>query len=190
MLLRGGSHYQPVAASNFGNWYFASSDEQTRPGGAVRLDRHAKYFLMGDSYERAATVGFRCAYDWEQPLATPAVPPLPPPPTPPTAPSSPFVGSFFFYVVYIGCVGAALARILQWMHTRAEEHLEAVALSGAIVSGTPRVGGNGTIPHSTPHVTEEVSSMFDMPQATPHSGSPAIQSNDGWFETTLGSAGN
>ena len=31
--------------------------------GAVRLDRHAKYFLMDASYERAATVGFRCAYD-------------------------------------------------------------------------------------------------------------------------------
>lgn len=29
----------------------------------MRLDRHAKYFLFGEAYERAATVGFRCAYD-------------------------------------------------------------------------------------------------------------------------------
>ena len=27
------------------------------------LDRHAKQFLMGATFERAATVGFRCAYD-------------------------------------------------------------------------------------------------------------------------------
>ena len=43
--------------------YFGSADNATRPNGAVRLDRHAKYFLMSPSYERAATVGFRCAYD-------------------------------------------------------------------------------------------------------------------------------
>ena len=63
VLLRGGSRYQPRAASDFQNWYFASEDPDARPGGATRLDRHAKYFLMGASYERAATVGFRCAYD-------------------------------------------------------------------------------------------------------------------------------
>ena len=63
VLLRGGSFYQPRAASDFQNWYFASEDAAARPGGAVRLDRHAKYFLFGAAYERAATVGFRCAYD-------------------------------------------------------------------------------------------------------------------------------
>ena len=63
VLLRGGSLYQPLAASDFQNWYFGSSTDsdprytfspQKRPGGAVRLDRHAKYFLMGASYERGA----------------------------------------------------------------------------------------------------------------------------------------
>jgi hypothetical protein len=63
VLLRGGSFYQPQAASDFQNWYFASADARQRPGGGVRLDRHAKYFLMGPSYDRAATIGFRCAYD-------------------------------------------------------------------------------------------------------------------------------
>ena len=43
--------------------YFGSADDKERPGGAVRLDRHAKYFLMDAAYERAATVGFRCAYN-------------------------------------------------------------------------------------------------------------------------------
>ena len=28
-----------------------------------RLDAHGKYFLMDDSYERAGTIGFRCAAD-------------------------------------------------------------------------------------------------------------------------------
>ena len=70
VLLRGGSLYQPAAASDFQNWYFGSSDPAARRGGATRLDRHAKYFLFNDAYERAATVGFRCAYnrigaDWQ-----------------------------------------------------------------------------------------------------------------------------
>lgn len=63
VLLRGGSRYQPRAASDFENWYFGSEEPTTRPGGATRLDRHAKYFLMSDAYERAATIGFRCVYD-------------------------------------------------------------------------------------------------------------------------------
>ena len=47
----------PQAASSFQNWYFGGARS------ALRLDRHAKYFLMDDAYERAATIGFRCAYD-------------------------------------------------------------------------------------------------------------------------------
>ena len=39
------------------NWYFPN-------GGAMRrLDAHGKYFLMDASYERAGTIGFRCAVD-------------------------------------------------------------------------------------------------------------------------------
>lgn len=64
VLLRGGSRYQPQAASDFANWYFgAPYADEAHPGGALRLDRHAKYVLMADAYERAATIGFRCAYD-------------------------------------------------------------------------------------------------------------------------------
>jgi len=66
VLLRGGSRYQPRASSNFNNWYFGSGANKANhvaSGGAVQFDRHAKAFLMGASYERAATVGFRCAYD-------------------------------------------------------------------------------------------------------------------------------
>ena len=66
VLLRGGAAWQPLASSDFQNWYFGSGvypPNEVAAGGAVRLDRHAKLFLMGASFERAATVGFRCAYD-------------------------------------------------------------------------------------------------------------------------------
>ena len=35
-------------------WYFPQAKE---------LNTHNKYFLMGDAYERAATLGFRCVRD-------------------------------------------------------------------------------------------------------------------------------
>ena len=46
--LRGGSHYRPSGS----RWYFPE---------ALPLNQHEKYLLMDDSYERAATLGFRCA---------------------------------------------------------------------------------------------------------------------------------
>ena len=49
VLLRGGSRYQPKASSDFQNWYFGSGTpgvNRVVTGGAVRLDRHAKAFLM------------------------------------------------------------------------------------------------------------------------------------------------
>jgi hypothetical protein len=48
--LRGGSHYRPVGS----NWYFPQ---------AAPLDKHEKYMLMDDAYERAATIGFRCVQE-------------------------------------------------------------------------------------------------------------------------------
>jgi len=50
VLLRGGSNYRPSGSS----WYFPQ---------AQRLDQHNKYMLMGGSYERAGTLGFRCVQD-------------------------------------------------------------------------------------------------------------------------------
>ena len=52
VMLRGGAHYTLNDASE---WYYNS--------GGWRVDRHARYNLMDDAYERAATLGFRCAYD-------------------------------------------------------------------------------------------------------------------------------
>ena len=61
VVLRGGSRY--VVRSDlpsipiFGkyrNWYFPQ---------AKTLTEHGKYLLMDDSYERAATIGFRCVSD-------------------------------------------------------------------------------------------------------------------------------
>jgi len=50
VLLRGGSNYRPTGS----NWYFPQ---------ALELNTHNKYFLMDDTYERAGTIGFRCAKD-------------------------------------------------------------------------------------------------------------------------------
>merc|ERR1711977_656992 len=47
VILRGGSNYRPLGS----RWYFPQAKE---------LNRHEKYFLMDDRYERAGTVGFRC----------------------------------------------------------------------------------------------------------------------------------
>ena len=48
VLVRGSANYRPGAST----WYFPR---------ALRNDQHNKYFLMDASYERASTVGFRCA---------------------------------------------------------------------------------------------------------------------------------
>lgn len=50
VLLKGSANYRPDAS----HWYFPQ---------ALELNTHNKYFLMDDSYERSATVGFRCAAD-------------------------------------------------------------------------------------------------------------------------------
>ena len=39
------------------NWYFPA---------ALELNKHAKYFLMDDAYERAGTIGFRCVKDADE----------------------------------------------------------------------------------------------------------------------------
>ena len=53
VVLRGSSRFQPAA---FGEsaWYFPA---------ATQLTQHGKLLLMDDAYERAATLGFRCAAD-------------------------------------------------------------------------------------------------------------------------------
>ena len=55
-LLKGGSHYQ---IDHVSRWYFPTRK-------ALALDTHSKYMLMDDAYERATTIGFRCAYDSEE----------------------------------------------------------------------------------------------------------------------------
>ena len=49
-ILRGGSYYQPQGST----WYFPQ---------AYRNDQHGKLLLMAPSYDRAGTLGFRCAMD-------------------------------------------------------------------------------------------------------------------------------
>lgn len=49
-ILRGGSYHQPQGSI----WYFPQ---------AYRNDQHGKLLLMAPSYDRAGTVGFRCAMD-------------------------------------------------------------------------------------------------------------------------------
>ena len=44
----------PSLFSRSSGWYFRQ---------ALDLDTHNKYLLMDNSYERAATVGFRCIVD-------------------------------------------------------------------------------------------------------------------------------
>ena len=57
VLTRRGSHYYPVvdAASH---WYFPNGADMRKLTGP-----HGKYMLMSDSYDRAGTIGFRCAAD-------------------------------------------------------------------------------------------------------------------------------
>lgn len=54
VILKGGSNYRPFGSA----WYFRQ---------AKALNRHQKYFLMDDSYERAGTIGFRCVVDAASP---------------------------------------------------------------------------------------------------------------------------
>ena len=49
-ILRGGNYYQPQGSI----WYFPE---------AYRNDQHGKLLLMAPSYDRSATVGFRCVMD-------------------------------------------------------------------------------------------------------------------------------
>ncbi len=49
-VVRGGSYYQPQGSI----WYFPQ---------AYRNDQHGKLLLMAPSYDRAATLGFRCVVD-------------------------------------------------------------------------------------------------------------------------------
>ncbi len=51
-VLRGGSYYQPQGSK----WYFPQ---------AYRNDQHGKLLLMAPGYDRAGTLGFRCARDGE-----------------------------------------------------------------------------------------------------------------------------
>jgi iron(II)-dependent oxidoreductase len=51
VILRGSSRYAPAAYAAE-NYYF---------GPALNLSHHGRYLLMDDSFERAATIGFRCA---------------------------------------------------------------------------------------------------------------------------------
>nr|AIG55402.1 secreted protein [Thraustotheca clavata] len=53
VLVRGGSSYQPVTSSlRDPNWYFPSIASTTK---------HGKFLTLSASYDRAATIGFRCA---------------------------------------------------------------------------------------------------------------------------------
>ena len=52
VCLRGGSNYRPAGS----HWYFPNEAD---------LLTHNKYFLMNPRYERAGTIGFRCAADAE-----------------------------------------------------------------------------------------------------------------------------
>jgi len=60
VLLKGSSLYNPILSNTFpaspqvGNWYFPPARE---------VNKHNKMMLMDDPYERASTLGFRCAAD-------------------------------------------------------------------------------------------------------------------------------
>ncbi|HZK95622.1 MAG TPA: SUMF1/EgtB/PvdO family nonheme iron enzyme [Prolixibacteraceae bacterium] len=51
-VLRGGSYYRPAGSE----YYFPQ---------ALQLNQHGKYWLLTDSTDRSATIGFRCAVDAE-----------------------------------------------------------------------------------------------------------------------------
>eukprot|EP01050_Picozoa_sp_SAG11_P011577 SAG11_NODE_1237_length_5426_cov_4.878543_4_plen_1325_part_00 len=61
VILKGGSNYRPSSSI----WYFPLTDGNCATGhcGMTTNFVHNKYFLMNSRYERAGTVGFRCAAD-------------------------------------------------------------------------------------------------------------------------------
>jgi hypothetical protein len=61
VILRGGSNYRPSSSI----WYFPLTDGSCAKGhcGMTTNLVHNKYFLMNSRYERAGTIGFRCAAD-------------------------------------------------------------------------------------------------------------------------------
>lgn len=67
-LLKGSSIYNPVLGGDFpalpqvGNWYFPP---------ARKLTQHNRLLLMDESYDRAATLGFRCVADHPDGAAAP-----------------------------------------------------------------------------------------------------------------------
>ena len=77
VILRGGSNYYPLVPSE---WYKCGQPIAGQMGTTCRRDwyfpndrwawppltTHGKLFLMSDSWERAGTVGFRCAADGKQ----------------------------------------------------------------------------------------------------------------------------
>jgi len=61
VIVKGSGHFHPPAVSStfpstaqYLNWYYPP---------ARQVNRHNKYFLMSNSFERAGTVGFRCVAD-------------------------------------------------------------------------------------------------------------------------------
>ncbi|DAZ95017.1 TPA: hypothetical protein N0F65_003643 [Lagenidium giganteum] len=57
LLLRGGSHYRPIASTLADpNWYFPQ---------AVDATKHNRILMLSESYDRSAMIGFRCAADRE-----------------------------------------------------------------------------------------------------------------------------
>jgi len=69
VLVKGSGNYHPPQVSaaypaslTFLNWYFPP---------ALEVNKHNKYFLMSPSFERAGTLGFRCAADHAKGLPGP-----------------------------------------------------------------------------------------------------------------------
>jgi len=61
VIVKGGTNYRPSSSM----WYFPMIDGNCGNGhcGSFQNKLHNKYFLMNSRYERAGTLGFRCAAD-------------------------------------------------------------------------------------------------------------------------------
>ena len=88
-LVKGGSTYfrdnvDPKRSfyyfSNCASEIWAWKQTEVRP-----IECHGELYMMNDGYERASTIGFRCAAD-DGPRPPQPVPPPPPPPSPPGPP--------------------------------------------------------------------------------------------------------